>query len=240
MSFWRRHRWTRRTLLGLAFAVMAAPAAAQPLESSSSELGLQPQETTPQVIPYLSHGIGVSAADFAGQPQATPQVIPYVAHGMGVSAEDYAGQAQAQSTTYVSPDILGEAMKSQTSAPVIPDVFERTVAAELQTSAPVIPDVFERMVAAELRTVDPITGIPLSAGIPQPGDPFVVVPTTVRPDDRSDRFVVGDGTPAPATTADDGFALDWENGVTVGLGGLAIVLALALALSYTRRPRIAL
>jgi hypothetical protein len=168
MSFRRRHRWTRRTLIGLAFAVMAAPASALPLETAGSELGLPPQDTT-----------------------------------------------------LTSPSVLGEAVKSQTSAPVVPDVIERAV-------------------ATHLRTVDPVTGIPASAGIPLPGDAFIVDPTTARPDDRADRFVVGDGTPAPVTVADDGFALDWEHGVTVGLGGLAIVLAIALALSYMRRPRIAL
>jgi hypothetical protein len=60
MSFRRKHRWTRRIILGLAFGAIAAPAQALPAESTSPELGVR-QAPQPRVINYLSHGL--SAAD---------------------------------------------------------------------------------------------------------------------------------------------------------------------------------
>ena len=38
-------------------------------------------------------------------------------------------------------------------------------------------------------------------------------------------------------TGGDGF--DWENGLTVGFGALALAFGLGMALMYARRPRIA-
>jgi len=171
MSFRRRHRWNRRFLLGLAFAVMAAPAQARPIESAAPELGPLPQKTAPKVISYLSHGM--TAAD------VQPVVIPYLSHGLTAAdvQDPRTGSPQAQAT---------------------PDVFERAVTRSLDV---------------------------------QP----------VRPDDRADRFVVGDGSPPASVTDGDGFSVDWENGLTFGVGGLALTFALGLALAYLRRPpRIAL
>ena len=153
MSSRRRHHWTRRILLGLAFAVVVAPAEARPTASAGPELGLQqPQTKQLRVISYLSHGL--TAAD-----ALDPRTV-----GLGQAS---------------------------------PDAVERAVA----------------------RTPD---------GAP------------VRPDDRFDRFAVGD-VPPPAAVADGaGFSIDRENGLTFGIGGLALVLALGLAVAYLRRqPRIA-
>jgi hypothetical protein len=188
MSFRRRHRWTRRILLGLAAGILAVPAQARPLESAS---------------------------------------------------------------------VSGEAAKTTTSASAIPDAFERAVNASLAAEPLVIPYLSQGLGVAD--AVDPRTGIPLSAGIPVAGDEFVVTetptaytiepgrswylvtdPTPARPDDRVDRFVVGDVPPATPVTADDGFALDWENGITVGLGALVLGLAVALGITYMRRPRVAM
>jgi len=191
--------------VGLAFAVMAAPAQARPIESAAPELG--PQQT---------------------QQAQQPKVIPYLSHGT-----------------------LGEAVKSRADA----------------KQPPVISYLSHGLTAAD--ALDPRTGVPLSAGIPAPGDPFIVdVPVTgaheglrrtvgagqpipdaferavarsgegtpVRPDDRADRFVVGD-SPPPASVADgDGFSVDWDNGVPFAIGGLALVLALGLTVAYVRRP----
>ena len=68
--------------------------------------------------------------------------------------------------------------------------------------------------------------------------PVAIVSTVVRPDDRAERFTVAGGQ--IATVSDDGFAVDWENGITIGLGALAAALALAIAAAYLRRPRVAL
>ena len=152
MSYWRRHRWTRRLVLGLAFASFVGPAHARPIESAAGEV------SSPNVISYLSHGM--TAAD----------------------------------------------------------------------------------------ALDPQTGIPLSAGIPAPGDPYIVADPgygalsdagPVRPDARADRFVVGDATPAAPVAGSDRITIEWQDGLTVGLGALALALALGLAVTYVRRPRIA-
>ena len=192
MSFWRRHRWNRRFLMGFAFAVMVVPAQALAIES---------------------------------------------------------------------PSVLGEAVETRTApVPVPPDAIERTVAAKLAAETPPVaapPDVIERTVAAKLAAetpqvinylshgltvadaLDPRTGIPLSAGIPVAGDEFVVglETTAVRPDDRPVRTPIIDTRPAVPATGGNGF--DWENGLTVGFGALALAFGLGMALMYARRPRIA-
>lgn len=61
---------------------------------------------------------------------------------------------------------------------------------------------------------------------------------TTRPDDRVERFTVTGG--GPVTAADDGFAIDVADGFTIGLGALAVALALGIAAAYLRRPRVAL
>jgi hypothetical protein len=169
MSFRRRHRWTRRILLGLAAGILAVPAQARPLESAS---------------------------------------------------------------------VYGEAVKTTTAASATPDAFERAVNASLAAEPLVIPYLSHGLGVED--ALEPRTGIPLSAGIPVVGDEFVVIAPT-RPDDAANRPTVGDLTPVTTpVTADDGFALDWENGITVGLGALVLGLALALAITYMRRPRVAM
>ena len=192
MSFWRRHRWNRRFLMGFAFAVMVVPAQALAIES---------------------------------------------------------------------PSVLGEAVKTSTTPVAVPaDVIERTVAAKLAAETPPVAvpaDVIERTVAAKLAAetpqvinylshgltaadaLDPRTGIPFSAGIPVAGDEFVVglETTALRPDDRAERFPIVDTRPPVPATGGDGF--DWENGLTVGFGALALAFGLGMALMYARRPRIA-
>ena len=192
MSFWRRHRWNRRFLIGFAFAVMAVPGQAMAIDSAS---------------------------------------------------------------------VLGEAVKTRqsTAEPVaVPaDAVERAVQAKLAAETPqVINYLSHGLTAAD--ALDPRSGIPLSAGIPVAGDPFVVGleptkysiepgrswylvadPTPARPDDRIDRFVVDDVPPVAPATDGDGFTFDWENGLTVGFGALALAFGLGIALMYMRRPRIA-
>jgi hypothetical protein len=155
----------------------------------------------------------------------------------------------AISSYELSHGLLGDAVESQ--PPVISYLSHGMTAADVEP--PVINYLSQGMTAAD--ALDPRTGIPLSAGIPVQGDPFIAdAPaytvelgrswylatdtTPVRPDDRADRFVVGDGTPAAPVTDGDGFTVDWESGLPIGVGALALVLALGLAVTYLRRPRI--
>jgi hypothetical protein len=142
MSFRRRHRWTRRFLVGLAFGLIVAPAQARPLPA-------------------------------------------------GPGHDDSAVAASVQ----------------QATDPYLTDIPSRPATAVSGPDGTVVSTSSEVIVA-------------------------------VRPDDRAERFTVTGGV--PAATADDGFAVDWENGVTIGLGALAIALALGFAVAYMRRPRIAL
>ena len=100
----------RRIALGLAVAaVIPATAQARPLEVSGNDARAIHQSSSRGVeIPYLSHGVGVSAGDFdqalgpddRSFSRQQPAVavsragteIPYLSHGVGVSASDL-GQA---------------------------------------------------------------------------------------------------------------------------------------------------
>jgi hypothetical protein len=201
---------------------MAVPAQAQVTESAT--LAGDGATSQPPVISYLSQGM--TAADVA------PLVYPD------------AFERAVQSLAPASPP------------PVYPDAFERAVQSLAPVSPPVISYLSHGMTAAD--ALDPRSGLPLSAGIPVAGDPFiadvaettytvelgrswylVTDPAPARPDDRVDRFVVGDGTPAAPASTGDGVTLDWENGLTIGIGALAFALALGLGVAYMRRPRIA-
>ncbi len=165
----------------------------------------------------------------------------------------------AQARPYESASVQGEAVKTQhaTQPPLVisylshgmtaadvqasvpPDAIERYVAANsVETSVP--PDAIERFVAAS--TVDPLSGIPLSAGIPQAGDAFVVLDTTtgaVIPNDRPNPRPLGDQRPVVVASDGDGFTFDLQNGLTVGAAALLLAAAFGLGLAYSRRPRIA-
>ncbi len=224
MSFRRRYRWSRRILVGLAFAVLAVPAQARTFESDSVK--------------------GEAAKTANSAAQAT--VISYVSQGL----------TAADSLPVVPPDAVERAV--QASLPVVPpDAIERAVQAKLAAETPqVVNYLSQGLTTAD--ALDPRSGIPLSAGIPVPGDPFiagvepasytiepgrswylVTDPAGARPDDRGDRFAVGDVRPVVPATDGDGFSFDWANGLTVGIGALAFALAIGLALMYMRRPRIA-
>ena len=64
----------------------------------------------------------------------------------------------------------------------------------------------------------------------QPGN------NAVRPDDRANRFAISAGT-SPATSSNAG--VSWDGAVTLGLGTLVLIVALGLGIGYARRPRIA-
>jgi hypothetical protein len=96
----------RRVALGLATAALVVPAAAQarPLDVSGNDVrqihsaSISQSNSGAVEIPYLSHGVGFSAADlgagvspddraFSRQTQTRVE-IPYLSHGVGFSVED--------------------------------------------------------------------------------------------------------------------------------------------------------
>jgi hypothetical protein len=79
-----------------------------------------------------------------------------------------------------------------------------------------------------------------SQGGPDGGQPSSQsTQAVVRPDDRADRFSPSD-VPAPAEPASNGSTIEWNQVLTFGIGALVLALALGLAVSYLRRPRLAL
>ena len=99
MSFWRRHRWNRRYLIGFAFAVMVVPGQALAIESPSVLGEAVKTSTTPVAVPADVIERTVAAKLAAETPVAvppdviertvaaklaaeTPQVINYLSHGL--------------------------------------------------------------------------------------------------------------------------------------------------------------
>jgi hypothetical protein len=69
------------------------------------------------------------------------------------------------------------------------------------------------------------------------GQQVLLTSTAVRPDDRANRFAISDG--ASAATSASNAGVSWDGVVTIGLGTLVLVLALGLGLGYVRRPKVA-
>ena len=66
---------------------------------------------------------------------------------------------------------------------------------------------------------------------------LLLASAAVRPDDRADRFAISDGASSATSASNSG--VSWDGVVTVGLGTLVLVLALGLGLGYVRRPKVA-
>ena len=98
------------------------------------------------------------------QQAAEPLVIPYLSQG----------QTAADVAPPVYPDAFERAVVSlapDVAPAVYPDAFERAVVSQ-QPSPPVVVNYLSHgMTAAD--ALDPRSGIPLSAGIPVAGDPFI-------------------------------------------------------------------
>ena len=239
----RKTRWFRRLAAGLAFATLAAPAAAK-----NDEGGAQAGAGR-QVIPYLSHGMTAADANYGNYEAMTHRQLEELANARAIGNGDALTHRQMEELS---------AMEANTFVQGVTD-FPKAV----EVQAPkVINYLSQGLTAAD--AVDPRSGIPLSAGIPHPGDPLVktdslgtfgdapeqVSPAilgalvksrpqaVVRPDDRADRFAHSN-VQAPATVTDDGSGITWDGALTIGFGAIVAALALALGFGLVRRPKIA-
>lgn len=101
--------------------------------------------------------------------------------------------------------------------------------------------------------VDPATGVPLSAGLSGVEETIQVIPylshgittETAQAQQAAKPFVQG-VTDFPRQVAaprsepvSGGSTVEWNDGLTLGIGALVLGLALGLGLGYLRRPRIA-
>jgi hypothetical protein len=87
-------------------ALIAVPASAKPTPYLSHGIGVDAAQFSgaePElVIPYLSHGTGVDQSDFAGAAAKPRTVIPYLSHGMGIEGTQFAGAARQTVVPYLS------------------------------------------------------------------------------------------------------------------------------------------
>jgi hypothetical protein len=214
----RRTRWFRRLATGLAFATLAAPAAAKVDEGGNAA-------ATPKVIPYLSHGKTASTDAFGlGHYEAlTHRQLEELAASRAIGNGD--------ALTHRQMEELAAAQATQ----FIPGVtdFPKPVAIEAPT---VINYLSHGKTEADfpgyaaVKTMSPsVLGELVKSARPE---------AVVRPDDLADRFAISsvDST-ASATSSDSG--LSWDGVMMIGIGTLVVVLALGLGFGYVRRPRIA-
>jgi len=146
-----------------------------------------------------------------------------IAIGNAIGAQTLAA-AEAIRDPYISPGVLGEAVKTNvadvkfvpgvTDFPATPQTaLDNRVERALEQGPQVIPYLSHGM------TSDDVVG--------------------ARPDDRADRFAHSDVSPRPQMATDGGSTVNWDNALMATIGGLVLVLGLGLALGYLRRPRLA-
>jgi hypothetical protein len=146
-----------------------------------------------------------------------------LAIGNAIEAQTLAA-AEAIRDPYVSPGVLGEAVKTNvadvtfvpgvTDFPTTPQpASDNRVERALEQGPLVIPYLSQGM------TSDDVVG--------------------ARPDNRADRFAHSDVSPRPQMATAGGSSVDWDNALMAAIGGLVFVLGLGLALGYLRRPRLA-
>lgn len=168
-----------------------------------------------QVIPYMSHGVGVDQSVYSGtstKATKTPLVIPYLSQGHGVDQSLYVGGNHHLRRTAVTAPV----------AKAVPDAFERaamrreaseTAAARTTAQAAnAVPDAFERAVAREEVARES---------------------AFARPDDRSGSR--GIGVTSTVETASSSSSTDWNPAFYAGAGLLGAMLVAGGALALTRR-----
>ena len=199
-----------------------------------------------QVIPYLSHGL-LTEAD--AQAAANAQVAiaeathdPYLTDVFVRPGESLGGPdgdeiairnaLATQGSThqewtvipYLSHGILGEAAKTNLAS---------------ETFVPGVSDFPKAAVSAPLNRVEraldqgPQVISYLSHGMAADGE------VGARPDNRADRFALSDVPSRQQLASSSGSSFEWNDALTVGIGGLVLALGLGLALGYLRRPRLA-
>jgi hypothetical protein len=208
-----------------------------------------------QVIPYLSQGMTAADAQVVnGNYEAmTHRQLEELANARAIGNGDALTHRQV------------EELAAKQAETFVQGVTDFPKAVEVQ--APKVINYLSQGLTAK-DALDPRSGIPLSAGIPVPGDPYVYVHTAgdslgtfgdapeqvsasilgelvkskpqavIRPDDRADRFAHSDVTETPATANTDS-GISWDGALTFGIGAIVLALALALGFGLVRRPKIA-
>lgn len=256
----RRTRWFRRLAAGLAFAAIAAPAAAKVDEGGNAA-------AAPQVIPYLSHGMTSADAAVVGNADAlTHRQLEELAASRAIGnsdalthrqLEELASQPAARYGNYGPMTHLQMEELAKTRAIGNSDAMTHRQLDEIATAnatrfVPGVTD-FPKAVAVEAPKVvnylshgmTAADAAALANGFGSQVSPAIQgeliksrPAATIRPDDRADRFAISDPG-SPATATDGGSGISWDGALTAGIGTLVLFLALGLGFAYTRRPRVA-
>jgi hypothetical protein len=193
-----------------------------------------------QVIPYLSHGVGVDESVYSGTSTTstkTPTVIPYLSHGHGVDQSLYVGGSHHLRRTAATAPV----------AKAVPDAFERaadrreqseTAALRTASAAKAVPDALDRALAREdvaresaFARPDDREGL---RGINPTSVSGVTSSTSLRPDDRSGSRGIG-VTTSTVETASSSSSTDWSPAFYAGAGFVGAMLVAGGAFALSRR-----
>jgi hypothetical protein len=256
--FRRRTRWFRRLAAGLAFAAIAAPAAAKVDEGGNAA-------AAPQVIPYLSHGMTSADAAVVGNADAlTHRQLEELAASRAIGNSDAMTHRQLEelaasraignsdAMTHRQLEELAASRAIGNSDAMTHRQLDGIATAHATRFVPGVTD-FPKAVTVEAPKVvnylshgmTAADAAALANGFSSQVSPAIQgelvksrPAATIRPDDRADRFAISD-TGSPATATDGGSGISWDGALTAGIGTLVLFLALGLGFAYTRRPRVA-
>jgi hypothetical protein len=254
MTYRRRHRWLRRLALGLAFATFVAPAAARPDEGGGGFTIVTAGGWTGPVDPET--GIPLSA----GIPPVDEQQAQGRPDGDAIALKNALETQAAAAAQKIHDRYLTDVYVRQGESLGGPDgeelAFGKAVVAAAESlhdpiggeQAKVSPSILGEMVESRQPQepfVQGVTDFPKPTMVEQPpvisylshgmtADDVV----GARPDDRADRFAHSDvpGQPELASTTS---RVEWDDGLTLGIGAVVLALALGLGLGFVKRPRLA-
>ena len=214
----------------------------------------------------MESGVPVSAGIPEGDEQfidsQSPQVIPYLSHGLLTQADADAAYAVTIHDPYVSNGVLGESVKTipanrieralEQNPQVIPYLSHGTLTeADAQALAAEaigdpnlvrLTDVQPRPDGDQVAMANALESQRFVAGVTDFPTTTPVDSVPQRPDDLADRFALSD-VPAEAEVAssstDSGSTIEWNEALTAGIGALVLVLGFGLAFGYLKRPKLA-
>ena len=265
----RRTRWFRRLAAGLAFATLAAPAAAK-VDESGAQAG-----AGRQVIPYLSHGMKAAdgrVANTGNYEAMTHRQLEELATSRAQGVYGNYGlltqrqmEELAQSRAIGNGDALTHRQMEELAAKQA-DTFVQGVTdfpKPVEVQAPKVINYLSQGLTAK-DALEPRSGPPLSAWIPVPGDELVATdnlgtfgdaPEQVSPSilgelvkSRPQAVIRPDDradrfahsdVTETPATANTDSGISWDGAVTFGIGAIVLALALALGFGLVRRPKIA-
>jgi hypothetical protein len=213
MKFRRRQRWLRRFAIVFAFATAAVAGKVSPSWAKADDGGVRD-------IPYVT-GVAPSGDEIAIANAITERKI---AAAESVHDPFLSDINVRQGESLGGPDGT-QPLMTKDDWTVVPYLSHGILSAPAATR----PD----DKAVRFSPVNPPVISYLSHGMGNAGD------VGARPDDRADRFTPG-MVASPAGVEVAGDTRDWSSPLTLGLGLIALGLALGLAFGFARRPRLAL